>query len=112
MPENSRIERERKTVNAMIRMFCKGHHGHSDGLCEECRRLAEYADKRLDACPFQEGKTTCGKCPVHCYKPEMRERIRSVMRYSGPRMIRRHPLMALQHLIDGRRKNPVKKRKP
>ena len=35
----------------------------------------------------------------HCYKPEMRERIRQVMRYSGPRMITKHPVAAIRHLL-------------
>jgi len=38
----------------------------------------------------------------------MRERIRSVMRYAGPRMMYRHPLLAFHHLIDGMRKAPSK----
>ena len=71
--------------------------------------LTEYALKRLASCPFQEGKTTCAKCPVHCYKPGMRKRVREVMREIGPRMIFHHPLMALRHLFDGMRKVPKKK---
>lgn len=43
-------------------------------------------------------KTTCKKCPVHCYSPDMREKIRAVMRYSGPRMIFLHPFAAIRHL--------------
>ena len=101
-----RIQRERKTVAAMISIYCQDHHRAGPDLCEQCRALLEYAWLRLARCPFQENKTSCGNCPVHCYKPEMRERIRAVMRYSGPRMIRRHPLLALAHLIDGRRKKP------
>ena len=46
------------------------------------------------------------KCPTHCYKPEMRERVRAVMRYSGPRMLREHPVLAIAHLADGRRRAP------
>jgi hypothetical protein len=38
----------------------------------------------------------------------MRERIRNVMRYSGPRMVYRHPVLALFHMVDGRRKKPIK----
>ena len=101
-----RIKRESNTVRAMINLYCRKHHAH-EGLCPECAALLQYALKRLDKCPFQEGKPTCTKCPVHCYKPAMRERIRTVMRYSGPRMTYRHPLMAILHLIDGRRKGPV-----
>jgi hypothetical protein len=32
--------------------------------------------------------------------------MRTVMRYAGPRMLWRHPLLAVAHLIDGRRPAP------
>ena len=101
-----RIERESKTVAAMIRLYCRRHHGKE--LCPQCAALIDYTLKRLDKCPFQEGKTTCAKCPVHCFKPDMRQQIRVVMRYSGPRMLLRHPLMTARHVMDGRRKQPLK----
>ena len=101
-----RISRERRTITAMVRLFCREQHTR-DRLCPECTILLQYALMRLDRCPYQEGKTTCAQCPVHCYKPEMRSRIQQVMRYSGPRMIYRHPVMAAQHLIDSRRKTPL-----
>ncbi|GAB6062973.1 nitrous oxide-stimulated promoter family protein [Deferrisoma palaeochoriense] len=107
---NPRMERERKTIAAMIRLYCRGHHPGPERPCAECRELLAYALERLDRCPFQEGKTTCAHCPVHCYKPSMRERVRAVMRYSGPRMLLRHPILALLHLWDGRRKEPVRHR--
>jgi hypothetical protein len=34
----------------------------------------------------------------------MREKIRDVMRYAGPRMLLTHPVMAIAHLLDGLRK--------
>ena len=104
---NPRIKRESDTVAAMIKIYCRRYHSGKE-LCPECARLLEYARRRLDRCPFQEGKTTCAWCPVHCFQPAMRQRIRAVMRYSGPRMIYRHPLMAIRHLMDGRRKQSVK----
>jgi hypothetical protein len=108
MPKASRrIVREKKTVEAMIRLYCADHHGTRYGLCEACAELRDYALQRLERCPFQEGKTTCAKCPVHCYRPAQREEIRIVMRYAGPRMIRRHPILALWHIIDSRRKEPL-----
>ncbi len=107
---SDRMQAEAETIQAMIRIYCRKHHGGARELCEECRELAAYAQKRLDACPFQEGKTTCGKCPVHCYKPGMRERIRKVMREVGPKMIFHHPVMALRHFLDGLRKEPQKER--
>ena len=99
---DKRIEREKQTVTAMISLYCQGIHG-ADGLCRECAELEEYSLKRLMKCPFEAAKPTCVKCTAHCYQPAMREKIRQVMRYSGPRMVYRHPLMALAHLIDGRR---------
>lgn len=103
-----RIAREGKTVEAMIRMYCRDLHHTEEGLCPACDELLHYAGERLARCPYQGGKTTCAKCPTHCYKPAMREKIRAVMRYAGPRMPYQHPLLALSHLIDGRRKEPIK----
>jgi hypothetical protein len=51
----------------------------------------------------RETKTFCSNCNVHCYKPEMREKIREVMRFSDPRMIFYHPIMAIRHLIESRK---------
>lgn len=92
------IEREKQTVERMIRLYCRRKEGHPD-LCADCRDLLFYAQQRLDRCPFGEQKTTCSRCPVHCYKPECRERIRAVMRYAGPRMLLYHPWAALRHLF-------------
>ena len=105
MSESRRIARERKTVRAMIEMYCADHHG-SDGLCRECAELADYADRRLDLCPYGPDKPTCTNCPIHCYRPEPRERMREVMRYAGPRMFRKHPYLAVMHLIAERRPAP------
>ncbi len=100
---NKRTEREKRTVSLMIGMHCRHNHPHGNGLCEECAALQEYAMRRTEACRFGSDKPVCSACPVHCYKPGMRERIRGVMRYAGPRMIWHHPGLAVLHLIDKRR---------
>jgi len=102
----SRIARELKTAEIMISLYCRTHH--SRGECADCQQLTSYVQQRLEKCPFQERKTTCAKCSVHCYNPKMREKIREVMRYSGPRMLYHHPVLALFHLIEGRRNLPLK----
>jgi superfamily II helicase len=102
-----RVNREKDTIQVMVRMYCRGQHGGAR-LCADCQALEEYALMRLEKCPFQDGKTTCAKCPVHCYKPAMREKVRQMMRYSGPRMLLRHPLKAVLHILDGRRDVPEK----
>jgi len=103
--ESRRVRRERATLRAMLEMYCSHHHG-SRSLCEECAGLADYADRRLDCCPYGPEKPTCVDCPIHCYRPDPREKMREVMRFAGPRMIRKHPYLAVMHLIDGRRQPP------
>ena len=96
----SRIEREKATIAAMIRIYCRDRHRAKIGICRDCSALEDYATLRIEKCPLKDFKTTCAQCPVHCYKEEMRDKIKSVMRYSGPRMLRRHPVLAILHLID------------
>ena len=120
-----KIEREKQTVEAMIRLYCKGkkHEETENGtahrssahlsvfrfhlsvfpvppLCPQCQALLDYAIQRLEHCRFGEDKPSCTRCPVHCYKPAMREQIRQVMRYSGPRMLLHDPILAIGHLWD------------
>ena len=99
-----RLQREARTVEAMIRRYCRDHHGSTTNLCSQCEELLAYARKRLHLCPFQEHKPTCSKCPIHCYAPRKSTQIKSVMRYSGPRMLLSHPILALLHILDGLRK--------
>jgi hypothetical protein len=106
MFETARTRREWKTMRAMIALHCEGVHAGHGGLCADCRELEEYAEKRLERCPYGETKPTCVDCPIHCYQQTMRERVRVVMRYAGPRMLLRHPFLALLHVVDGSRKAP------
>lgn len=97
----SRIDREKRAVEAMIRLYCNASHQTSrEALCKECEELLHYARTRLDRCKFSEQKPSCKKCTVHCYSPAQRERIREVMRFAGPRMILRHPITAIRHLLN------------
>jgi len=91
-------EREKITVSKMIRIYCRFKHGTRNELCPDCKQLEDYAHKRLEHCRFGEEKPACEKCPVHCYKPECREKIREVMRFAGPRMVFFHPVEAVRHL--------------
>ena len=103
-----RLIRERQTIAAMIEMYCRDQHNPQDGLCPECAALRDYAFRRIERCPFGPEKTTCAKCPVHCYKADMRAKIKEVMRYAGPRMILRHPVMSLLHHLDSLRSRLVR----
>lgn len=104
---NKNLEKKRKkeqyVVRQMILLYCRKNHKTQSGeLCEDCQKLADYAALRSEKCPFMEHKTFCSNCKVHCYKPEMREQIRKVMRFSGPRMLFYHPVLAMWHLISGK----------
>jgi hypothetical protein len=99
-----RILRELKTARVMIGLYCRDKHGGGPDLCDKCLALWDYAKQRVDLCPFHADKPTCIHCTVHCYKPAMREEMKTVMRYAGPRMAWRHPMLSLFHFLDGRRK--------
>jgi hypothetical protein len=109
LTEHPRITREKKTIDAMVHIYCHSHHDtKGKELCIECSKFMVYAKMRLDKCPFQEKKSTCGKCLIHCYQSPMKEQAKIVMRYSGPRMLLHHPSLAMHHVVDGFRKPPKK----
>ena len=92
------VEREKETIRKMVEIYCwKNHRVKRGELCSECKELLDYALKRLELCPFKENKPTCKKCKVHCYSPAMREKVREVMRYSGPRLLVYDPFGWLLH---------------
>jgi hypothetical protein len=91
---------EKLLISEMIALYCrKQHHSPKGKLCPECQQLHDYALARIEHCPFMETKTFCSACKVHCYKPEMREQIRTVMRWAGPRMLPVHPVLSIKHVI-------------
>ena len=98
MIRKSRIQKEKEVVTTMVRLYCEKKEGNKE-LCPECKDLLDYAYARLDHCKFGEKKSSCKKCPIHCYKPSMREKMREVMRFSGPRILFYHPLEAIRHLF-------------
>jgi hypothetical protein len=107
----TRLAREQRTVEAMIAIYCRERHAAGPGLCVECEALADYARLRLQKCPFGHDKPTCANCSIHCYRPGMRARIKAVMRVAGPRMLYRHPILAVLHLVDGLRRTPERPRR-
>lgn len=103
-----RRRRELKIIQTMVGLYCRGNrHEIGAPLCTDCAALLAYATRRLERCVFGDAKPTCANCVVHCYGAGMRERIRVVMRWAGPRMMVRHPIMAIAHLIDERRPVPM-----
>lgn len=92
----TKIEREKRTIELMIKIYCKKKHKNKE-LCDECQELLEYAHKRLSFCKFGEEKSACAKCPIHCYKKDMKEKVKEVMRFSGPRLLIYNPIELFRH---------------
>ncbi len=101
MERNGRIRGDGRTLEAMIALYCRDKHGSPETLCSDCRAVLDYAKARLTACPFGEKKPICARCPIHCYRPAMRGRIGKIMKYAGPRMLRKHPILVLRHVLHG-----------
>lgn len=95
----SRIDREKAVVGKMIELYCK-HKLKLNTMPTEYSDLLQYAHRRLDGCKFGKHKPACKRCPIHCYKPDMRQKIRAVMRWAGPRMLLYDPIAAIRHLLN------------
>ena len=100
MDAQTKREREKRMVSQMIALYCRKKHHTRGDLCPQCAALDAYAKMRADKCPFMETKTFCSNCRIHCYKPDMRAKIREVMRFAGPRMILHHPVAAIRHVVE------------
>ena len=99
--------REARTVSQMVALYCADHHrdlrtetAHcGESVCPACAAVDAYAVLRTQRCRKMDVKTSCEQCENHCYRPEEREQIRIIMRYAGPRMLRKHPIAAIRHLL-------------
>jgi len=96
-----KIAYEKIIVGYMIDLYCRKKH-KGEGLCADCEQLMQYALERLTKCHFGTDKTACKDCKAHCYKNDMRNRIREVMRFSGPRMLFYYPKDTFLHFKKNR----------
>ncbi len=117
-----RVAGDSRLLGDFTAIYCRGRHAgtarhplasagaalHVYGrrvpvVCDACAELLAYAERRRAFCP-KDPKPFCSYCDTHCYRPEMREAMRDVMRYAGPRsMLHGHAIAGIRHLIDGRR---------
>lgn len=93
---------EAMVVTELIQLYChdkhKGRSKNAKNMCSECQALDAYAQSRIRQCPFMTSKTFCSNCKAHCYDPEEREAIRQVMRYAGPRLLLKRPILVIHHM--------------
>lgn len=93
----SRRELKKRVFEKMTILYCRGQK-HPGSPCEDCRTLIDYAFRRVELCPFEKDGTFCSSCKVHCFQDEMRENVKKVMRYSGPRIFLHHPILVMRLL--------------
>lgn len=86
-------EKEKEIVSLMIRLYCRHHHDIDE------KKMIDYACQRIDRCPRMDQKTFCSRCHIHCYQTKQQEQIKKIMRYSGPRMLFYHPILAIKHVF-------------
>ena len=110
-------KKERKDLRLLVsftEVYCRHHHdtkttGVDVGnesceplttgkyqVCTECREFLSYAIARRINCPL-DPKPVCKHCPVHCYKPDYRQQVKDVMRFSGKHLLLRGRLDLLWH---------------
>lgn len=105
------LQVEYDTLVKMTRIYCSANCHAGACPCGSCSELLAYAARRLARCPYGDIKPTCAKCPIHCYSRDNREQVRQIMRYAGPRMLFRHPITAVRHLLHSRKPVPERPRR-
>lgn len=125
-----KVRSDARLLGDFTGIYCRGQHKDarreplvSDGttlgvygrrtpvVCVECAEIVRYAEQRRALCP-KDPKPFCSHCDTHCYRPAMRERVREIMRYAGPRsMFTRHAFAGVQHLYQGRKARNLERRR-
>lgn len=100
------IRRNKKHLisEKMIKMYCQGNKHvtnklNESMLCDTCDDLLKYSEFRTSKCPYISKTLYCVNCPTPCYKQEYREKMQSVMKYSGPRFLLKHPIYFIDHYL-------------
>ena len=110
-------KKERKDLRVLVSftsVYCRHHHDEAKAgvdignescaplvegkhpVCTDCREFLAYAVARRIHCPL-DPKPDCKHCPVHCYKPNYRQQVKDVMRFSGKHLLLRGRLDLLWH---------------
>ena len=99
----AKVEKDIRILEKFIQVYCDTKHKDFEktivnnlDLCEECFETLNYSILRREFCSLNP-KPSCKNCDIHCYKPDQRQKIKNIMRYSGMHMIKRGRLDWLIH---------------
>jgi hypothetical protein len=114
-----KLRRDLRTLALFTAVYCNNHHQDLQKTklaqrklpvtvpelaryryCADCRGLLNYALDRRLSCPL-EPKPSCRECPHNCYAQLQRDKIRKVMAFSGPYLVKRGRLDLLWRLRFG-----------
>ncbi len=112
-----KLRRDLRTLARFVETYCHDKHGERPTsvvaikthdvtgicggpvtLCRDCQKLLMHSFVKRTTCPF-DPKPACKKCPSHCYAANYREAMRSVMKYSGRRLVMSGRIHYLWHLL-------------
>ena len=96
-------EREKRTVALMIRLYCRKKHGTKKIFVPNAKHFRSMRCSAVINAPLWKPRpfaltAVCIVTSRKCVK-----KIREVMRFSGPRMILHHPVMAVRHVIESKK---------
>lgn len=107
-PVQDRREKERRLLSCMVAYYCRKNHGNRVRLCPECADVDRFIRQRCH-CPRQEATRLCRSCPAQCGRPELKEKLRRMVRYACPRMLFRHPVTVSRYVAAARREKKAEK---
>lgn len=99
---------EHQTIAKMTKIYCQHFHKVPYTNCQSCQAFVGYAEKKLDRCVYGQAKPACKNCPIHCYKPTEKQLAQQIMRFAGPKMLFKHPILAIKHLLKAKKSFPEK----
>lgn len=88
---------EKSTIEKIAGIYCSNKHGVTGVLCYDCSKLLADTIHLVNKCPYSP-KPACGACKTNCFSVEHKRKMNQVMKYSGARMLFRHPILTINHL--------------
>ena len=64
--------------------------------------------KKTRLLSLRREETRLRKCKIHCYGKGYKERAKEIMAFSGPKLLLKHPILSMRHIMALFREPPEK----